>query len=142
MSSAAAQTAISYQRTCPGRADQVGLVRRDMASYLAGHPAADDAVLIASELATNSVLHSASAGEYFTVRCQAWPGHVRIEVEDLGGPWRSGRPDSRPHGLDIIAALTGPDGWGIDTTSQGNRIVWALLGQLVPCGVPKVPDVI
>ena len=36
MSSAAAQTAISYQRTCPGRADQVGLVRRDMASYLAG----------------------------------------------------------------------------------------------------------
>ena len=49
MSSAAAQTAISYERTFPGRADQVGLVRRDIASYLAGHPAADDAVLIVSD---------------------------------------------------------------------------------------------
>jgi hypothetical protein len=54
---------------------------------------------------------------------------VRIEVEDLGGPWRSGQPDVRPHGLDIITALTGPDGWGADTTGQGNRIVWARLGQ-------------
>ena len=102
-------------------------VRRDIASHLAGHPAVDDAVLIASELAANSVLHSASAGAYFTVRCRAYPGHVRIEVEDLGGPWRPGRPDSRPHGLDIIRALTGPDGWGADTTAEGNRIVWARL---------------
>ena len=129
MSSAAAQTAISYQRTFPGRADQVGLVRRDIASYLAGHRATDDAVLIASELAANSVLHSASAGEHFTVRCQACPGHVLIEVEDLGGPWRPGRPDSRPHGLDIIRALTGPDGWGADRTAEGNRVVWARLDQ-------------
>jgi len=141
VSSAAAQTAISYQRTFPGRADQVGLVRRDIASYLAGHRATDDAVLIASELAANSVLHSASADEHFTVRCQACPGHVRVEVEDLGGPWHRGRPDSRPHGLDIITALTGPDGWGVDTTSQGNRIVWALLDQPVPGGGPRVPDV-
>jgi anti-sigma regulatory factor (Ser/Thr protein kinase) len=129
VSSAAAQTAISYQRTFPGRADQVGLVRRDIASHLDGHPAAGDAVLIASELAANSVLHSASAGEHFTVRCQACPGHVRIEVEDLGGPWRPGQPDSRPHGLDIIRALTGPDGWGADRTAEGNRVVWARLDQ-------------
>ena len=129
MSSAAAQTAISYERTFPGRADQVGLVRRDIAGHLAGHPATSDAVLIASELAANSVLHSASAGEHFTVRCQAYPGHVRVEVEDLGGPWQPGQPDSRPHGLDIIVALTGPDGWGAHTTGQGNRIVWARLDQ-------------
>ena len=63
MGSAAAQAATSYQRTFHGRADQIGQVRRDIASHLAGHPAADDAVLIASELATNSVLHSASAAE-------------------------------------------------------------------------------
>ena len=99
-------------------------------------------MLIASELAANSVLHSASADEHFTVRCQACPDHVRIEVEDLGGPWHPGQPDSRPHGLDIITALTGPDDWGVDTTSQGNRIVWALLDQPEPCGVPRVPDVI
>ena len=129
MSSAAARTAISYQRTFPGRADQVGLVRRDIAGHLAGHFAAGDAVLIASELAANSVLHSASADEHFTVRCQACPGQVRIEVEDLGGPWHPGQPDSRPHGLDIIVALTGPDGWGTRITRQGNRIVWGRLDQ-------------
>jgi len=127
VSSAAAQTAILYQRTFPGRADQVGLVRRDIASHLAGHPAAADAVLIASELATNSVLHSASAGEYFTVRCQVHPGRVRIEVEDLGGPWQLRQPDDRPHGLDLIGALAGPGNWGADTTSDGDRIVWVRL---------------
>ena len=64
-----------------------------------------------------------------TVRCQACPGHVRVEVEDLGGVWQPGQPDSRPHGLDIIVALTGPDGWGTRTTGQGNRVVWARLDQ-------------
>jgi two-component sensor histidine kinase len=129
VSGAAAQAATSYQRTFHGRADQIGLVRRDIASHLAGHPAADDAVLIASELATNSVLHSASTDEFFTVRCQAYPGYVQIEVEDFGGPWRPRQPDSRPHGLDIIQALTGPDGWDADTTGNGNRIVRARLDQ-------------
>ncbi len=127
MSGAAARAATSYQRTFQGRADQIGQVRRGIASHLAGHPAADDAVLIASELATNSVLHSASAGEFFTVRCQSYPGYVQIEVEDLGGPWQLGQSDGRPHGLDIIQALAGPDGWETETTGDGNRIVRARL---------------
>lgn len=66
-----------------------------------GCPAADDLVLIASELAGNAVLHSQSRGEFFTVRCQAHPGHVRVEVEDLGGPWRTRRPDDRPEHFPI-----------------------------------------
>jgi len=131
VSGAAAPAATSYERTFPGRADQIGPVRRDIASRLAGHPASDDAVLIASELATNSVLHSASAGECFTVRCQAHCGYVQIEVEDLGGPWQPGQPDGRPHGLDVIGALTGPDGWETDTTDEGNRIVRARLDRLL-----------
>ena len=57
MSSAAAEAATTrYRRTFHGRADQVGQVRRDLARHLAGCPAADDAVLIASELAANSVM--------------------------------------------------------------------------------------
>jgi len=51
----AAEPATWYQRTFHGRADQVSHVRSQIARYLAGHPAADDAVLIASELAANSV---------------------------------------------------------------------------------------
>jgi hypothetical protein len=128
VSSPAAEAATTrYQRTFHGRADQVGQVRRDLACHLAGCPAADDAVLIASELAANSVMHSASAGEFFTVRCDVHPGYLRIEVEDLGGSWQLAQPDDRPHGLDIIAALAGPDNWGADTTSDGDRIVWVRL---------------
>jgi two-component sensor histidine kinase len=129
VSSAAAQVAISYQRTFHGRADQIGQVRRDIVAHLAGHPAAADAVLIASELATNALLHSASAGASFTVRCQVHPGHVQVEVEDLGGPWQPGQPDGRPHGLDIIEALTGPGGWETERTGDGNRTVRARLDQ-------------
>jgi len=127
MSTAAAQAATWYQRTFHGRADQVSLVRREIARHLGDCPAADDAILIASELAANSVVHSASGGEFFTVRCEAYPDYVWIEVEDLGGLWQLRQPDGRPHGLDIIGALAGPDNWGTDTTSDGNRIVWARL---------------
>jgi hypothetical protein len=124
MSKAAAEAATWYQRTFYGRADQVSLVRREIARHLGDFPAADDAVLIASELAANSVVHSASGAEFFTVRCQAYPGYVWIEVEDLGGPWHPRPPDDRPHGLDIIGALAGPGNWGTETTIGGERIVW------------------
>jgi anti-sigma regulatory factor (Ser/Thr protein kinase) len=127
VSGAAAQAATGYQRTFHGRADQIARVRREIAAHLDGCPAADDAVLIASELAGNAVTHSASADEFFTVRCQAYPGYVWIECEDLGGTWQPKPGDDRPHGLDIIETLTGPGNWGTETTSDGDRIVWARL---------------
>jgi anti-sigma regulatory factor (Ser/Thr protein kinase) len=127
MSRAAAEAATRYQRTFDGQANQIAKVRRQIAAYLNGCPEAQDAVLIASELAANAVLHSASAGEFFIVRCQARPESVWIEVQDLGGPWQPSPPGDRPHGLDIIHALTGPGNWGIRTTSDGDRIVWARL---------------
>jgi hypothetical protein len=127
MTGPAVQVATRYQRTFHGRADQVSQVRADITRYLGDCPAVADTVLIASELGTNAVMHSASAGEFFTVRCERHAGYVWIEVEDLGGPWRPGRPGDRPHGLDIVAALTGPDNWGTETTGDGDRIVWARL---------------
>jgi hypothetical protein len=127
MSSAAAPMVTRYQRTFHGRADQVSQVRADITRHLGDCPAASDAVLVASELGTNAVVHSASAGEFFTVRCERQAGYVWVEVEDLGGPWNPGWPGDRPHGLDIVAALTGPDNWGTETASDGNRIVWARL---------------
>jgi anti-sigma regulatory factor (Ser/Thr protein kinase) len=120
------QTA-SRTHTYQGQVDQVSRVRRAIADYLPACPAAADAVLIASELATNAIIHSASRGRSFTIRTEVHPDYIRIEVEDHGGPWRSKPPDGRPHGLDVIEALTGPDNWGIDTTTDGHRIVWAQL---------------
>ena len=109
----------------PGRTDQLYRVRRAVAGHLAGCAAAADAVLVASELAANAILHSRSRAGHFTVRTELHPDHVRIEAEDFGGPWRRRAPDGRPHGLDVIEALTGPDGWGTETTAVGGRIVWA-----------------
>ncbi len=117
-----------YVSIFPGRADQVRQVRREIAAYLTGCPATDDIVLIADELAANAIVHTQSRGSTFTVRCQLSTGTARIEIEDLGGPWRQRRnPGDRPHGLDVIQALTGPDGWGIQVTPTGGRVVWARL---------------
>ena len=127
MSSAAARAATRYQRTFHGRADQVAQVRYDIAAHLNGCPAADDAILIVSEIVTNAIMHSNSNGESFTVRCETFRDYVRIECEDLGGPWHCPRPHDRPHGLDIIQALAGPGNWGTETTSSGRRIVCARL---------------
>jgi hypothetical protein len=119
--------ATRFQRTYHGRTDQVSQVRRDIAAYLHNCPAADDLILIADELAANAILHTQSRGRTFTVRCQLSPRAARIEVEDLGAPWRTRNPGDRPHGLDIIAALTGPDAWGTHPAGTGGRTVWARL---------------
>jgi hypothetical protein len=127
VSSTAAQTGTGYQRTFGGRADQLSQVRRDIAGYLGGCPVTQDMVLIADEMAANAILHTHSRSRTFGVRCQLSAGAARIEVEDMGGPWRPRSPDDRPHGLDIIQALTGPDGWGTRPTGTGGRITWAQL---------------
>src|SRR5207244_9863079 len=94
-----AEPAAATRRTAtyPGRVDQLHHVRRAVASHLTGCAAAADAVLIASELAANAILHSRSRAGHFTVRTELHPDHVRIEAEDSGGPWRRRQPDGRPH---------------------------------------------
>jgi anti-sigma regulatory factor (Ser/Thr protein kinase) len=124
MATAAATT---YQGTFRGRAEELSRVRREVAGYLAGCPASDELVLIADELAANCILHTHSRGNSFRVRCELSPGAARIEVEDMGGPWRHRKPDDRPHGLDIVQALTGRDGWGTQATGTGGRLTWARL---------------
>jgi hypothetical protein len=46
--------------TYPAEPRQVGLARAALAGWLGGYPRADEAILVASEFATNSVLYSAS----------------------------------------------------------------------------------
>lgn len=116
-----------YVSAFHGRAEEAARLRREIAGYLESCPVADDAVLIADELAANAILHTRSRGSTFRIRCQLSPGTARIEVEDLGGPWRPRSQGDRPHGLDIVQALTGPNGWGTQATGTGGRIVWARL---------------
>jgi hypothetical protein len=44
----------------------------------------------------------------------------------MGGPWRPRDPRARPHGLDIVQALTGQGEWDIQVTNTG-RTAWARL---------------
>ena len=119
----AAVTAVRYSARFPGRPEQVRKVRRAVAGCLAGCPARDDVVLIASELAANAICHSASEDAYFTLRVEVLAGCARVEVEDLGGPWLCRQRDGRPHGLDIVTALAAD--WGTEVTSDGQRVTWA-----------------
>jgi anti-sigma regulatory factor (Ser/Thr protein kinase) len=67
---------------------QVGLARAFVAGVLGqSHPDADVAVLLASELVTNSVLHSGSAvsGGVVTVAVAVGGDGVRVEVTDRSG---------------------------------------------------------
>lgn len=126
MDSAADAGTRRFQVTYSAESAQVGYARRALAQALDGHPCVDDAALIASELATNAVLHSASGqGGKFTLRAEIHASYVRVEVEDAGGPWHQPRHgNDRPHGFDVIEAFTGRGNWGIDGDVTG-RVVWA-----------------
>ena len=82
----------------PGRPDQVRHVRAFIAHFLDGHPAAEDAVLMVSELAANACAHSASGlpGGIFIVRAQVSDtARVCVEVEDQGSSGRVRSETSR-----------------------------------------------
>ena len=115
----------------PGRRDQVSRARELVARYLDGSPAADDAVLLVSELAANACAHSASGqpGGRFVVRlCGSGSsrGQVYVEVEDQGSAWDGLlNKNESPHGLYLLRALSaacgtrpGASGW----------ITWFVLG--------------
>jgi anti-sigma regulatory factor (Ser/Thr protein kinase) len=130
ITTAAAAGTRRHTGTYPAEPGQVRLARAALAVWLGDCPRADDAVLVASEFATNSVLHSASRHRgAFNLRAEVGQDGLRIEVEDGGGPWCEGpRDDGRPHGFDVVAAIAGPGNWGIDGDACG-RVAWAWLGR-------------
>jgi len=129
---AAAADTRRYTGIYPADPAQVRHARAALAELLRGCSRADDAILIASEFATNSVLYSASrGGGEFTLRAEVRQDDIRIEVEDAGGPWHGGpHDDSRPHGFEVVAAIAGSQNWGMDGDTRG-RTAWARLGRCV-----------
>jgi anti-sigma regulatory factor (Ser/Thr protein kinase) len=82
------EAAVPQSVTIAAVPGQVGLARAFVAWMLGGsHPDADVAVLLASELVTNSVLHSGSAvaGGVVTVAVAVGGRAVRVEVTDRSG---------------------------------------------------------
>ena len=111
--------------TYPGAAEHIRAVRADLRPLLTDCPMADDVILCASELAANAALHSNSRlpGGTFTIRATISPRHhVRVEVQDHGGPWAAASDPTGHHGLEIIRALATE--WGIEDDQTG-RTIWA-----------------
>jgi hypothetical protein len=107
--------------TLPGQSAQIGRVRALLSAFLNGFPAADDAVLLASELCANACLHSASGlpGGTFTVRARLCGAYLHAEVEDQGSGWDGHLVAAEtPHGLYLLRTLSvacgtlpGVSGW-------------------------------
>ena len=142
MTAQAVSAADRHTLTCsyPGQRRQIRLVRAAVAVLLDDCPVAAEAILVASELAANAVVHSNSAapGGRFTVHAEVCPGHyVRIEVRDQGGKWAPrDYENDRPHGLDLIDALAGTGNWGITGDAEHGRVAWALLDWLARDLIP------
>ena len=101
-------------RVFGGTPDQVRAVREFVREQLAGHPAASDAVVVASELATNSILHSASSrpgGQFLVHAAVTSDRQSALIVIDQGGPFHPGRRTHSQHGksgrgLAIVRSMT------------------------------------
>jgi two-component sensor histidine kinase len=112
-----------------GHPESVRDVRHAVAAHLAGRPAlVDDATLIASELATNAILHSRSVGGFFTVKVTVSAGWCWIECTDDGGPWvlRGPAQADRMHGLGLVEGIAGLHNVDIEGDDDG-RTVWVRL---------------
>ena len=119
--------ATTFARSYPGTKDQVHQVRADLAPVVRDCPLADDLILMASEIATNAIVHSQSGepGGMFTVRAEVCPGdYAWVEVIDQGGVWTDPKPDDdHGRGLGIVAATAGDGNWRIDG-DMASRAVW------------------
>jgi serine/threonine-protein kinase RsbW len=109
--------------TIPGEPARVGEARRFAAGILgAGHPCSDTAVLLTSELVTNSVQHSNSGrpGGTVTLTLISIPGGIRVEVIDDGAETRPAA-SAGPHRPPDLAMLSAR--WSHYSDSAG-RVTW------------------
>jgi anti-sigma regulatory factor (Ser/Thr protein kinase) len=104
-------TGVRGSVTIEALAGQVGVARAVVGGVLGvGHPCLDAAVLLVSELVTNSVLHSGStvAGGQVTVTVSADGGVARVAVAERAGP-----------GVPVLV----PDAGGEAEGNRGMRLV-------------------
>jgi anti-sigma regulatory factor (Ser/Thr protein kinase) len=131
-----AMVAVRESVTLAGRAERARAARGFVSEILGpGHPCGDVAVLLVSEVFSNSVRHSDSGapGETVTVVVIAGDGIVRVEVTDRAGP---GMPELRPvgrdaeggRGLRLVAGLAARWGW---RRRGGRMVTWFELQALL-----------
>jgi len=122
-----ATATIPQARTFAGSPEEIHHVRHFVRQVIAGCPVTDDVILLASEVATNAVRHTASGLDgTFCVLVQIVERCVRVEVHDLGSDTapavrHSGSPGESGAGLVVVDMIA--DRWGFHGSQLG-RVVW------------------
>ncbi len=116
-----ARTVAGYV-TLAGRVEQVGVARAFARKLLNADPLLDTALLVVSELVSNSVQHSRSSlpGGTVTLYLLHAGARVRIEVHDDGAD--DGIPCMRPAGTEVFPEWSGDLG-EVDLRGRGLRLV-------------------
>jgi anti-sigma regulatory factor (Ser/Thr protein kinase) len=122
-------------RVLPGTPQSVGAARL-IARQLLGdeHPATETAVLLLSELVTNSVMHSKSGepGGSVTVALCSGPAGILIQVRDDGGPSEPRvaplTADGAEHGYGLLLVDVLAERWGTISSPEG-RITWCRVSE-------------
>ena len=114
-------------RMFPGSRQEVRNVRAFVGEAVDGCPAADDVILLASEVVTNAIIHTASGKDgTFTVVVHPLDGMVRVEVHDGGSETPPGIRSADDQaisgrGLGMVESLA--TRWG-HLGDQNGRVVW------------------
>lgn len=114
-------------RVFAGSPHQVRHVRHFVGQVIARCPVSDDVVLLASELATNAIVHTASGmGGTFAVAVSRTADCVRVEVTDGGSAktptaHRDGSSGEAGRGLRLVEEIAAR--WGYSGGQHG-RAVW------------------
>jgi serine/threonine-protein kinase RsbW len=122
-----AATTIPKIRIFGGYPEEIRSVRDFVKLAVFGCPVADEVVLLASELATNAIAHTASGMDgTFAVSVHVQDGWLRMEISDLGSDTAPSLRPSRPpdesgRGLRLVDVLASR--WGFHGGPRG-RVVW------------------
>ncbi len=118
------------RRVFPGATGQVARARLFVGDVLDGCPAADDAILLTSELVTNAIAHTASGkGGKVIVTVYRADTRVRVEVRDDGSDQApvvhlAGEARESGFGLELVELIAGR--WG-HCGGRRSRVVWFML---------------
>ncbi|KGN42551.1 ATP-binding protein [Knoellia aerolata] len=114
----------------PSEPGSAGLLRQLLRALLEPSPPqwAEDAVLVASEVVTNAVLHGEGP---VMVRARRSPGLLRVEITDVGAalphPTFTAEDAEDGRGLLIVEALAAR--WGVDAAHpEPGKTVWFEMG--------------
>jgi anti-sigma regulatory factor (Ser/Thr protein kinase) len=125
------------ERAIPLDVHAPGAARHSVAPCLAGQVSAsvlETALLLVSELVTNSVRHSGVPhGEPVIVRVHLLGDHCRLEVEDAGfggviAPQPQHLADGGGMGLNLVETLS--ERWGVVRGAEGPTRVWVQLPRM------------